>query len=267
MASSNLVLQLFDHDKPATVQNFLHYITAGGYSNMFWSRCVPGFVLQGGDYVTDDRSNGPPPQIYSVVYSYTENSTFVPPFPPHMDNEYSNGPTIPNTFGTVAMAKTPGNPDSATSAFFFNLGDNTTNLDDQNGGFTVFGRILPSSSNILSYFNTFSLITIFDRTNEGVPTNGIFNSGAAPFTAVPINFHGLNTPGDSNLFYVDFSFPTPPIIDTNPPSVAIGFPTNNVFGTNAGVVATGTAADNVGLACVTCRLYFERLQLRVHQYH
>jgi len=43
------------------------------------------------------------------------------------------------------MAKLPGDPDSATSQWFVNLADNNQgqqNLDIQNGGFTVFGRIL-----------------------------------------------------------------------------------------------------------------------------
>ena len=47
--------------------------------------------------------------------------------------------------GTIAMAKVGDNPDSATSEFFFSLGDNAANLDNQNGGFTVFGRVSASS--------------------------------------------------------------------------------------------------------------------------
>jgi len=41
------------------------------------------------------------------------------------------------------MAKTPVSPDTATSQWFFNLGNNN-NLDDpnNNGGFTVFGRVI-----------------------------------------------------------------------------------------------------------------------------
>jgi peptidyl-prolyl cis-trans isomerase A (cyclophilin A) len=40
------------------------------------------------------------------------------------------------------MAKVGGNPDSATSQFFVNLADNSANLDNQNGGFTVFATVV-----------------------------------------------------------------------------------------------------------------------------
>jgi cyclophilin family peptidyl-prolyl cis-trans isomerase len=247
-SQSNVVLQLFDHDKPATVQNFLHYIVSGVFTNnLFWTRLVPGFVLQGGDYVASDRTSGPPPVIYSIYDTYVSPLGYQPPFPFQIDNEFGVGPFIPNTFGTIAMAKSPTSPDSAVNSFFFNLADNSGNLDNQNGGFTVFGRIL-SGTNVLDYFNTFSTITANDPT--GNPnTNGVFQAGGA-FTTLPVNYHSLATPGNSNFFYVDFSFPTPPVIDTTPPTVSLTYPANNETVTNAHVIVTGTAADDFGLARV-----------------
>src|SRR4051794_18357093 len=41
-------VELFDHDKPQTVCNFLLYARSGAYSNSFLHRCVPGFIVQGG---------------------------------------------------------------------------------------------------------------------------------------------------------------------------------------------------------------------------
>jgi len=55
-------------------------------------------------------------------------------------NEFS--PERSNLRGSLAMAKLGGDPDSATSEFFFNLGDNSSNLDTQNGGFTVFAHVI-----------------------------------------------------------------------------------------------------------------------------
>jgi cyclophilin family peptidyl-prolyl cis-trans isomerase len=233
-SSNSFEVQLFDHDKPATVENFIHYITSGAFSNMFFDRDVPSFVLQGGDYVAADRT--------ATNISLRPVSTGTNIFPSQVDNEFNVGPVIHNTFGTLAMAKVSGEPDSATSAFFFNLADNSTNLDNQNGGFTVFGRIL-SGTNILQYFNTLS-----------APSNGI-SDYFSDLTALPVNFDDANEPNDANLFYCDFSFPSAPPVHTNRPTVSITFPTPNAAFTNGSpLTVQGAARDNVGLAEVFCVL-------------
>jgi hypothetical protein len=52
-----------------------------------------------------------------------------------------NEPGVSNLRGTVAMAKIEDQPHSATKEWFVNLVDNSANLDDQNGGFTVFAVV------------------------------------------------------------------------------------------------------------------------------
>jgi len=115
-------LQLFDEVAPATVRNFVNYVITGRYDGTFIHRSEPGFVIQGG-----------------WLQPGVENVT---PFRP-----IALGPTIINEFsqsnlrGTIAMAKQDGAPNSATSQWFINLGDNSS-LDLSNGGFTVFGEVL-----------------------------------------------------------------------------------------------------------------------------
>ncbi|MGE3778420.1 MAG: peptidylprolyl isomerase, partial [Pirellulaceae bacterium] len=82
-----------------------------------------------------------------------------------------------NTTNTIAMAKLGGNPNSATSQFFINLANNDGNLDLQNGGFTVFGRVFdavvsqvtdsstPASQLLNSTYTSF--ITSLNPTNAG----------------------------------------------------------------------------------------------------
>lgn len=115
-------IDLLDAEAPLTVANFLGYVRSGAYANSFIHRSMPGFVIQGGGYTWADAGG------YAKV-----------PAGPAVKNEFSS--TRSNVRGTIAMAKVGGNPDSATTEWFFNLADNSSNLDRQNGGFTVFGRV------------------------------------------------------------------------------------------------------------------------------
>jgi peptidyl-prolyl cis-trans isomerase A (cyclophilin A) len=121
-------IELLDAEAPATVANFLDYVRSGAYDSSFIHRRVPGFIVQGGGYTWAEAGSGP---------------VKVPARPPVV-NEFS--PTRSNLRATVAMAKVGANPptyasiNSATSEWFVNLANNAANLDNQNGGFTVFGR-------------------------------------------------------------------------------------------------------------------------------
>lgn len=123
---------------PQTVTNFLAYLNAGRYKNMFFHRSVADaagdlFIVQGGGY----------------RYTSVKNFTRVPKFP-----AVQNEPGISNLAGTVAMAKVGGDPNSATSEFFVNLDDsNAANLDVQNGGFTVFGRVADPGMTVMAAVN------------------------------------------------------------------------------------------------------------------
>jgi cyclophilin family peptidyl-prolyl cis-trans isomerase len=116
----DIEIELLTEDAPNTVANFLRYIESGKYTKSFLHRSVPGFVLQGGGFTFDGI-----------------NSNFIFTFEP-IENEFK----VSNTRGTVAMAKIAGSPDSATSQWFINLTDNSESLDNSNGGYTVFARVI-----------------------------------------------------------------------------------------------------------------------------
>ena len=115
-------VRFYDTATPFSVANFLNYQGEEKYDGTFIHRSVPGFVIQGGGFSYDAGTNTAPP---------------VETDPPVV-NEFG----ISNLRGTVSYAKNASSADSATSQFFFNLADNSGNLDNQNGGFTVFGRVL-----------------------------------------------------------------------------------------------------------------------------
>jgi cyclophilin family peptidyl-prolyl cis-trans isomerase len=138
----DIEVELYE-DKPVTTQNFLRYVSSGAYSNMFFHRWMPGFVMQGGGFETTNRS-GASPGISSLATIYGS-----------ITNEFGVGRRASNVYGTLAMAKIGGDPNSASSQWFFNLADNSANLDNQNGGFTVFARVL-RGTNVLERFNDVS---------------------------------------------------------------------------------------------------------------
>jgi peptidyl-prolyl cis-trans isomerase A (cyclophilin A) len=70
------------------------------------------------------------------------------PTDPSIVNEFN----VSNTRGTIAMAKLGGDPNSASSQWFINVGNNSF-LDSQNGGFTTFGRVLDNGMEVVDTIN------------------------------------------------------------------------------------------------------------------
>lgn len=126
----DIQIELYDDTAPETVANFLNYVNSGAYTDSFIHRSIPGFVIQGGGFTWDTVNN-------SGYYNIPTNAPVI--------NEFGAS----NVRGTIAMAKLGGDPNSATSQWFFNLGDNSTNLDSQNGGFTVFGQVIGDGMHIV----------------------------------------------------------------------------------------------------------------------
>ncbi|MFT4863660.1 MAG: peptidyl-prolyl cis-trans isomerase A (cyclophilin A) [Pseudohongiellaceae bacterium] len=146
----NFSIELFDTAAPATVANFLSYVTSERYNGTFIHRTEPGFVVQGGFFVFNQAEN----EINGIALD------------PPVVNEFNES----NTRGTLAMAKVGGDPNSATSQWFVNLADNGGNLDGQNGGFTIFGRVLGNGMNVVD------IIAGLPRFNiQGVGTTPLIN--------------------------------------------------------------------------------------------
>lgn len=137
----NIDIELFDAAAPLTVTNFMNYVNSGAYNSSFIHRSVPGFIVQGGGYTWDNTG----------VNAITQNAPVM--------NEFSA--TRSNVRGTIAMAKLGTGPDTATSEWFFNLVDNSANLDFQNGGFTVFGQVIGNGMQIVD------AIAALQRVNAG----------------------------------------------------------------------------------------------------
>ncbi len=142
-------VRLYEEATPLSVANFLSYVGTDSWDGTFVHRSIPGFIVQGGGFsMTPD------------IFNPTNVTTIAP---------VQNEPGISNLRGTLAYAKLGGDPNSATSQWFFNLNDNSANLDFQNGGFTVFGRVVGTGMTVV----------------DGIAALDTISAGGA-FTNVPI---------------------------------------------------------------------------------
>ncbi len=139
-------IRLFRSAAPLSVQNFLNFANSGAYDSTFFHRSVSNFVIQAGGF------------------------TAAPGFPAIPTNQ-----PVPNEFGrsntrgTLAYAKFGSDPDSATSQFFFNLANNGANLDNQNGGFTVFAQVTNAQG-----LSVMDALAAFQKVNAAA-ANSAFN--------------------------------------------------------------------------------------------
>ncbi len=164
-------VDLFDKQAPRTVANFLNYVNDGDYTNSIFHRSVSNFVIQGGGFKLDTTGT---PSITTV------------PADPAVQNE-PDTVTRSNLRGTVAMAKLGGDPNSATDQFFFNLGNNSANLDAQNGGFTVFGKVSAAADQ-----------AVVDAL-AAIPTQNKSSTNSA-FDSLPLrNYTGTAFPTDTTI--------------------------------------------------------------------
>ncbi len=236
-ASSPIVIELFDDAAPLTVQNFLGYLTnsdpKSNYKDTFFHRVGIGAglrVLQGGGF------------------SVSAAGMHIPtPFDVH--NEF-DGVNRSNLTGTIAMAKTGLGPNTATSEWFFNLTDNSQNLDNQNGGFTVFAKVVQG----MDVVNAIAALTTFNF-------SGVNDDGEAPIGSIgsalddlPLQNYSANPDGNPNT-----PAPTPTadhyvkvtgVAIAKPPSGTIGGIAYSVSQTIDVVDATTGLASDLATATV-----------------
>jgi len=162
----NFKINLHDQTTPKTVENFLKYVTDKDYDNTVVHRLVPGFIMQAGgfsfegDFPLTSISEGAPTVINEPVYSSVQ--------------------------GTIAMAKPGNNSNGATSQWFINYKNNSSILDTQNGGFTVFGEVIEGMDNInaMAGLDICNVLKAWDN-REDVPMPGYTSDNCADSNHVP----------------------------------------------------------------------------------
>lgn len=124
-------LEMLPAAAPLSVTNFLSYVNAARYATTFIHRSDKGLgVIQGGGYYIAAPS---PLDVQRIATD------------PPIALEYN----LPNTRGTIAMARTS-DLNSATSEWFINTDDNSADLGASNGGgYAVFGRVTGTGMSVV----------------------------------------------------------------------------------------------------------------------
>ena len=164
----DIEVELYDQDKPVTVQNFIRYVQSGRYQNEFAHRLVPSFVIQGGGFTVTNRG---------ATNAYVVD---VPAYPP-ITNEFAVGRRFSNVYGTIAMAKLGGDTNSATSQWYFNLANNSfLDANDPNNLFVVFGHVVGGT-------NVLNILASFPYYNGTQSSNVVIHQYyAPPFDDLPV---------------------------------------------------------------------------------
>jgi cyclophilin family peptidyl-prolyl cis-trans isomerase len=159
---------VLDGNTPITNQNFVNYANGGFWDGTIIHRNAStvdpntlaetrsNFIIQAGGF----RVNGGKFDVVPAAGAIT------------------NEPFNHNTKYTISMAKLGGDPNSASNQFFFNLGDNSANLDAQNGGFAAFGVVTdPASQKVIDALNkNFAPSPLSSAAFAPATTAGLFTS-------------------------------------------------------------------------------------------
>jgi len=119
---------------PGTVRNFLRYCDEGFYDGLGYHRILRDFMIQGGDPKGDGSGDGPHGNIIAEFQKQGEEAR-------------------KHGYGVLSMARSPGQPNSASSQFFLCCAE-TPNVWNLDGEYSSFGRlsngveVLESAANV-----------------------------------------------------------------------------------------------------------------------
>lgn len=139
----NIAVRLYDAATPLSVANFLNYSTSNRYDGTFIHRVPQSgnvsshFVIQGGGF-----------KLNNSIFQAAGITTDAPVL---------NEPGISNLRGTLSYAK-GADPNSATSQWFFNVGNNTFLDQPANGSFTAFGRVVGNGMTVVDAIDNLKVI-------------------------------------------------------------------------------------------------------------
>ncbi len=120
-----IVVMFYPDRAPKHVENFKNLVKSGFYDGTRFHRCIPGFMIQGGDPSSKDKSKAATWGMGGNVVNGKEQM---------VQAEFND---ISHKRGILSMARSQ-DPNSASSQFFIMHGDNI----GLNGQYTAFGKAI-----------------------------------------------------------------------------------------------------------------------------
>ena len=166
-AQSRVNVEVLSADAPLNATNFLSYVSRNAYDGTILHRIdnlgttVPA-IVQGGGFTA---ATVPGTQGSAATINFTSITRSAP---------VALEARLPLIRGTLAAARATGEPNGATSEWFFNTIDNSVNLP---GGYSVIGRVLGSGMSVV----------------DGIAQTPTFAYPGTDFTKLPVRNSTLLT--------------------------------------------------------------------------
>ncbi|MGD1901668.1 MAG: peptidylprolyl isomerase [Geitlerinemataceae cyanobacterium] len=250
-----LNIEIEGPNAPNTGGNFVDLVEKGFYDGIVFHRVVDNFVIQAGDPTSLSEGTAAKEPVTRTIPLEIRESTsgqFAFGFTFAQAGIPDAVPTLQNTRGTIAMARSgnpndPANdtPNTASTQFYINLSDANTFLD---GNYAVFGRVQSNVDFIDTVRQGESIVTGARVTNGTVPsrTSGFMTSDALNFFANQIGRATLNISFQTFSQEGDTLALTPELSGQNPTGFLTFGGNDTVTGSSINdVIYTGRGADSV----------------------
>ncbi|MGQ9649334.1 MAG: peptidylprolyl isomerase [Phycisphaerae bacterium] len=137
-----ITMEFYYAEAPNHVRNFVELVRQGFYDNLTFHRVIPGGIIQGGSPTGDSKGARPDGKTLKAEFS-----------------------KIPFEAGTVGMARSPNNPDSASCQFFICLSAQPSFVGNQ----TAFAKVVGQES-----FETLRKIASVPTTAKDRPIEPVY---------------------------------------------------------------------------------------------
>ncbi|WRH65665.1 MAG: peptidylprolyl isomerase [Planktothrix sp. GU0601_MAG3] len=255
-----ITIQVDGANAPITAGNFVDLVERNVYDNTVFHRVVlepQPFVAQGGDPQSKDPNIDPnvlgsggfidpaTGQVRNIPLEIKPQGTTEPLYSQTFQQAgITVPPVLSNVVGSIAMARSSGT-DTASSQFYFNLADNSANLD---GSYAVFGTVVEGLDvvNLIQQGNVIWDAAVVDgiipsRVSGIISDANILNGfiNTINLASLPLSYAYPRNLDADNVITM-----TPDITQNNPRGLLVGGGNDRVTGSTGNDVINGNQGND-----------------------